>query len=157
MLQQLYWIYIKTNILKKRTIPSPCNENFQRNYVSIWCQIERVSEGWKTMNICPCVCVNYMGLCQLCMVNISPPNPILEQANVIWLFYLNCPSCWNCSINGCLHWEKYRFVMTILDPTENYFHIDNKRTLLITIKQVITSVQFCYNLFYVCANKLYDC
>ena len=38
-----------------------------------------------------------------------------------------------------LHWEKYQFVMTILDPTENYFHIDNKRILLITTKQVITS------------------
>ena len=35
------------------------------------------------------------------------------------------------------HWEKYRFV--ILDPTENYFHIDNKRILFITIKQVNTS------------------
>ena len=39
----------------------------------------------------------------------------------------------------CVHWEKYWFVMTILDPTENYFHIENKRILLITIKQVITS------------------
>ena len=41
--------------------------------------------------------------------------------------------------SGSIHWEKYRFVMTILDPTENYFHIDNKRILLITIKQIITS------------------
>ena len=56
-----------------------------------------------------------------------------------------------------LHWEKYRIVMTILDPMENYFHIDSKRILLITIKQVITSVQIRYNLFYECANKLYDC
>ena len=55
------------------------------------------------------------------------------------------------------HWEKYRIVMTILDPTETYFHIDNKRVILITIKQVITSVQIRYNLFYGCANKLYDC
>ena len=47
--------------------------------------------------------------------------------------------------------------MMILDPTENYFHIDNKRTLLITIKQVITSVQIRFNLFYEYANKLYDC
>ena len=40
---------------------------------------------------------------------------------------------------NCTEREKYRFVMTILDPTENYFHIDNKRISLITIKQVITS------------------
>ena len=46
--------------------------------------------------------------------------------------------------------------MTILDPTENYFYIDYKRILLITIKQVITSVQIRYNLFYERANKLYD-
>ena len=56
-----------------------------------------------------------------------------------------------------VHWEKYRFVMKILDPTEDYFHIDNKRILLITIKQIITSVQIRYNMFYECANKLYDC
>ena len=37
--------------------------------------------------------------------------------------------------------------MTILDPTENYLHIDNKRILSITIKQVIASVQIRYNLF----------
>ena len=49
--------------------------------------------------------------------------------NFIWDKYLYNP----------LHWEKYRFVMTILDPTENDFHIDNKRILLITIKQIITS------------------
>ena len=55
------------------------------------------------------------------------------------------------------HWEKYRFVITILDPMENYFHIDNKRILLVPIKQVITSVQIRYNLFYDCASKLYDC
>ena len=54
------------------------------------------------------------------------------------------------------HWEKYRFVMTILDPTGNYFHIDNKRIVLITIKQVITSAQIRYNFFYERANKLYD-
>ena len=47
--------------------------------------------------------------------------------------------------------------MTILEPTENYFHIDNKRILLMMIKQVIASVQIRYNLFYECANKLYDC
>ena len=34
-----------------------------------------------------------------------------------------------------------------LDPTENYFPIDNKRILSITIKKVITSVQIRYNLF----------
>ena len=43
--------------------------------------------------------------------------------------------------------------MTILDPTENYFHIDNKLILLITIKQVITSVQIRYNLFYECVKQ----
>ena len=32
-----------------------------------------------------------------------------------------------------------------------------KRNLLITIKQVITSVQIRYNMFYERANKLYDC
>ena len=47
--------------------------------------------------------------------------------------------------------------MTILAPTENYFLIDNERILSITIKQVIASVQIRYNLFYECANKLYDC
>ena len=56
-----------------------------------------------------------------------------------------------------VHREKYQFVTTILDPTENYLHIDNKRILLITIKQVVTSVQIHYNLFYEYANKLYDC
>ena len=45
--------------------------------------------------------------------------------------------------------------MTNLDLTENYFHIDNKRILLITIKQIITSVQIRYNLFYERANKLH--
>ena len=44
----------------------------------------------------------------------------------------------------------------LVHPTENYFHIDNKRILLITIEQVITSVQIRYNLFYERANKLYD-
>ena len=47
--------------------------------------------------------------------------------------------------------------MTILDPTENYFHIYNKRSLLVTVKQVIASVQIRYYLFYERANKLYDC
>ena len=47
--------------------------------------------------------------------------------------------------------------MTILYQTENYFRIDNKRILLITIKQVITILQIRYNLFYECAHKLYDC
>ena len=49
------------------------------------------------------------------------------------------------------------FVMTISGPNGKYFPIDNKRILLITIKQIITSVQIRYNLFYGCANKLYDC
>ena len=42
-------------------------------------------------------------------------------------------------------------------PNRNYFHIDNKRILLITIEQVIFSVQIRYNLFYERANKLHDC
>ena len=46
--------------------------------------------------------------------------------------------------------------MTILEPTENYFHIDNERILLITIKQAITIVQIRYNLFYDRANKIND-
>ena len=41
--------------------------------------------------------------------------------------------------------------------SENYFYIDNKRILLKTIKQVIASVHIRYNLFYECANELYDC
>ena len=56
-----------------------------------------------------------------------------------------------CTERNTGSWWRY------LDPTENYFHIDNKRILLLTIKQVITSVQIRYNLFYECANKLYDC
>ena len=40
-----------------------------------------------------------------------------------------------------LHWEKYMFVMTISGPNGKYFPIDNKRILLIKMKQIITSEQ----------------
>ena len=46
-----------------------------------------------------------------------------------------------CNERNTGSWWRYQ------DPTENYFHIDNKRILLITIKQVITNVQIRYNLF----------